>query len=92
MINFDLSFPDDDDWLENLETEDDYKDREEYDRSMTPPSPSLLESDEEDVKNESDEIQPPPSKKRNISRNPFLDEEDDDDHDRTRRKNFMKHI
>ena len=63
MINFDLSLPDDDEWLENLETEDDYKDREQYDRSMTPPSPSLLELEEEDIHNESDEIQPPPSKK-----------------------------
>ena len=59
MINFDLSLPDDDEWLENLETEDDYKDREEYDRSMTPPSPSLLDvedlvQEEDDIHNESE--------------------------------------
>ena len=59
MINFDLSLPDDDEWLDNLETEDDYKDREEYDRSMTPPSPSLLDiedlvQEEDDIHNESE--------------------------------------
>ena len=59
MINFDLSLPDDDEWLDNLDTEDDYKDREEYDRSMTPPSPSLLDvedliQEEDDIHNESE--------------------------------------
>ena len=59
MINFDLSLPDDDEWLDNLETEDDYKDREEYNRSMTPPSPSLLDvedliQEEDDIHNESE--------------------------------------
>lgn len=60
--------PDDDEWLDNLETEDDYKDREEYDRSMTPPSPSILSFDEE-------EILPPPAKKLK-ARNPFIDDDD----------------
>ena len=74
MINFDLSLPDDDEWMDNLETEDDYKDRDEYDRTMTPPSPSLLALEED---NEDREFISPPAKKRK-QKNPFIDEEDDD--------------
>lgn len=73
--NFDLSLPDDDAWLETLETEDDYKDRDEFERSMTPPSPSLL-SIEEDNDDEVEEVLPPPAKRRSVSRNPFLDDDD----------------
>ena len=73
MSNFQLSLPDEDEWLSNLETEDDYRDREEYDRSMTPPSPSLFELEEED------DVKPPPAKKRSLNRNPFVDDDDDDD-------------
>ena len=72
MINFDLSLPDDDEWLDNLDTEDDYKDREEYDRSMTPPSPSLLDvedlvQEEDDIHNESEGTYSQVSNKRAYS-------------------------
>ena len=60
--------------MDNLETEDDYKDRDEYDRTMTPPSPSLLALEEDD---EDREFISPPAKKRK-QKNPFIDEEDDD--------------
>ena len=73
MINFDLSLPDDDEWIED---EDDYKDREEYDRTMTPPSPSLLESEEDDEDKEFSKTLPPAKKRK--QKNPFIDEEDDD--------------
>lgn len=74
--NFDLSLPDDDQWLDNLETEDDYKDRDEFERSMTPPSPSLLSIDEDDDADEVDDVLPPPAKRRSVSKNPFLDDDD----------------
>ena len=72
-----------------------FKDREEYDRSMTPPSPSLLDLEEDNTRNNSKKegnspnvdfwkntskaVKPPPSKKRLLSRNPFTDEDDDNE-------------
>ena len=75
MSNFKLSLPDEDEWLTDLETEDDYKDREVYNRSMTPPSPSLLEIEDDN----DEEILPPPAKKRSITRNPFTDDDDEEE-------------
>ena len=61
--NFDLSKIDDDDYLANLENDEDYSNRQVYDRSYSPPSPSVLESlafqfDDTDSENdELDEVQ-----------------------------------
>ena len=75
--NFDLSFPDDDEWLDNLETEDDYKEREEYNRSWTPPSPSLLEQDDDDEA--TSPAQAAAVVQRQGSSNPFVDDDDTED-------------
>ena len=66
--NFDLSLADDDDVMSGLaEDEEDYSNREEFDRCISPPSPSVLpdfgfeneDSDEDDN-----------------NRNPFLDDDE----------------
>ena len=64
--NFDLSKIDDDEYLANLENDEDYSNRQVYDRSYSPPSPSLLDSlahdfddsDNEENSNESPIVQP----------------------------------
>ena len=65
--NFDLSKIDDDEYLANLENDEDYSNRQVYDRSYSPPSPSLLDSlafefgdsDNEENSTESSNGQPP---------------------------------
>ena len=53
--NFELNFADDDEWLENLDKDEDYSNREVYERSFSPPlSPSFLEI-ADDESNEFDE-------------------------------------
>ena len=60
--NFELTFADDDEWLNSLDKDEDYENREVYERSFSPPlSPSFLEIaddesndfDEEILRNES---------------------------------------
>ena len=70
--NFDLSFADEDDFLED---DEDYDNREVYNRSFSPPSPSVLKSLEsfkggtgEDANNG-----------KKIKANPFVDDEESDD-------------
>ena len=88
--NFELNFADDDEWLENLDKDEDYSNREVYERSFSPPlSPSFLEiadddgsndfGEEQTEKSDSEEIRRP-VKKESSKNNPFLDDDDDDDY------------
>jgi RecQ family ATP-dependent DNA helicase len=85
MSNFDLSLPDDDEWLANLEVD---CDGDEYDRSYSPPSSSILEADDEML-----EATPqPPSRsvtKKISENNPFLDDEEVEVDDEERILNKM---